>query len=107
MIPWRAYYTGGGRYTSRTHEPKSLPDDGLLGIVKYLNKRTQAGKHYRAILSGDTWYFFWRGEWFSNSDSREENERRYPGCVLIRGKWTLTEEMDRVQAEMAADKEAP
>lgn len=101
MIAWRAYFTDGRRFDSRADDPASLPSDGCLGIVKYLDKP------YRQILSGDDHYFFWKGEWFSNSDAREEIERRYPGCLIIRGKWAASEEMSRVQAEMAAAKEAP
>lgn len=107
MTGWRAYYADGARYSSRESRPEDLPRDGVLGIVKYLDKRTQAGKPYRAILSGDDHYFYWQGEWFSNSDPVDEIRRRYPGALLLRGRWTASAEMECVQAEMARAREEP
>lgn len=106
-MQWRAYYSGGRRYTSREHAPEDLPRDGVLGIVKYLDRRTRGGVQYRQILSGDDHYFWWRGEWFCNNDPPDEIERRFPGAMILRGKWTLSGEMDRVQAEMAEAREEP
>lgn len=106
-MEWEAWYTERRRYASPGWAPDELPGDGCLGIVKWLEKRHPVIWD-RQILSGDRHYFFWEGEWFSNSDSREEIERRYPGVeVIVKGKWTLTSAMKRVQAEMAEAKEPP
>lgn len=106
-MEWEAWYTGGRRYASPAWDPDELPTDGLLGIVKYLDRTTRAGKPYRHILSGDDRYFWWRGEWFSNSDPVEEIEARYPGALIVRGQWVPTEEMDRVRREMQEAQEPP
>lgn len=104
---WRAYYAGGARFSSRETKPEELPPDGLLGIVKYTGEFTTGGVPYRLILSGDDHYFFWQGEWFCNRDSPEEIERRYPGALILRGKWTTDAEMERVRAEMDRAREVP
>lgn len=106
-MQWRAYFVDGARYSSGETKPEQLPADGVLGIVKYKPERTQAGKPYREILSGYDHYFFWRGEWFGNSDTRKDIERRYPGALILRGKWTTGAEMKRVQGEMDRAQEEP
>lgn len=107
LVGWRAYFADGARYDSRGTAPEELPTDGVLGIVKYKPERTRAGKPYREILSGYDHYFWWRGEWFGNSDPSDEIERRYPGALILRGKWVTNAEMKRVQADMARAREEP
>lgn len=107
MNQWRAYYADGSSYSSAEIQPRGLPDDELLGIVEYLPFDTPS----RYTHTGYDWYFFWEGPEGlvigGNSDSREDNERRYPGATLIRGKWTTHENMREVRALMQAWHDPP
>lgn len=67
-----------------------LPDDGIQGFLKIFADGTKQN------VSGYDWYFWVMhpsGEPLisGNNDSPEENRRRYPGCVLKRGKHTTDE----------------
>lgn len=106
-VGWRAWYVGRRTYTSARTAPEDLPDDGLLYVVEYTGLDTPK----RHLHSGHDWYFWWHGPEGlvigGNSDSLEENERRYPGAVFVRGKWTTHEEMKRVRDAALKAHEAP
>lgn len=105
--PWRAWFVGDSVISSADMDPDDLPRDRLLGVVEYLPFDTP--KRYQH--TGENWYFWWQSPdglvIGSNSDSLEENQRRYPGAVFVRGKWTSHQEMQRVRDEMQAAHEAP
>lgn len=78
----------------------SLPDDGIQGFCKLFADGT------RQIISGFDWYFSVLHPSGAiiisgNNDHPEENERRYPGCCLKRGKHT-TDEWAHISAELLA-----
>lgn len=104
---WRAWYADGSVFDSAGTTPDELPDDGCLYVVVYTDLETPK----RAAHSGEEWYFWWPSPEGlvvgSNSDSRAENERRYPGAVFVRGKWTTLEHMRRVRDEALAAHEVP
>lgn len=81
----------------------SAPPDGVLSVVVYHEKD---GKIVRFTHDGHEWYF-WdsTGLIGSNSDSIEENKKRYPDCIFKRGRWIDTVEMHRIQAEAADDRD--
>lgn len=88
---WRAYYTDGRAFDSATHDWVDLPDDGLLVLVIYYDRWSGDGTvQQRMTLDGDDHYFHVPGtELFGcNNDPIEEIERRFPGAVVKRGKWT-------------------
>jgi hypothetical protein len=103
---FRAWYDDGSVYDSGT-DPEYLPPDGLLGVVEYLPFDTPK----RHILTGYDRYFWWRGPKGlvigGNSDDRATIEARYPGAVIVRGRWTTHEHMREVQRAMQAAHEGP
>lgn len=102
---WRAWYVDAV-YDSAGTDPEELPDDGCLYVVAYTGLETPT----RGLHSGEDTYFWWRSPEGlvigSNSHDREENERRYPGAVFVRGKWTTYIRMKEVRDEALAA-EAP
>lgn len=98
---WRAWFTGPDAvYRSDEVDPADLPDDGCLGVVVYLDLETPK----RAVHTGYDIYFWWPSPHglviAGNSDPRDENERRYPGAVFVRGQWTTYEHMHAVREAM-------
>lgn len=106
VLGWRVFYPGGVTRNSSDTLPKELPD-GILGIVEYLP--FDSPKRY--FHTGYDWYFFWDGPRGlvigGNSDRLEENKRRYPGAVFLRGRWTTHEHMREVREAMNEAKEPP
>lgn len=92
---WRAWYVGGRVLDSRDCAWDDLPDDGVLVVVQFHDDGT------RRFAAGDDWYFMLDGTLAHNSDTRAENERRYPGAVLKRGMWASDDEFGRA-VEVAA-----
>lgn len=98
-VRWRAWYVGGAVYDSTETEWAALPEVGVLGVVVWF---ADGGKRN---CSGDTWY--WRletSDGWTIAHSREpiEELRQVYGAQqpFKRGKWTLEEEMHRVNAAM-------
>ena len=97
VIAWKAWYTGGRAYCSTGKDFTELPDDGCLGFVLLLDKFSADTQH-RRIMHGANWYFFYDGDGgpiYGHSDEPDISER-FPGAVIVRGKWTNETEMDRV-----------
>lgn len=104
---WRAWFVGGEVYVSTETAPSELPDDGCLGVIHYTGLETPK----RHLHSGEDLYFWWDGPEGlvigSNSDDPDVTRQRYPGCVIVRGKWTTPERMAAVQRQMNEAREAP
>jgi hypothetical protein len=102
VASWKAWYIGGRVFCSATHAWADLPDDGMLFLKLYFDERTPDGVQLGQNCSGDDWYWHVPGTDLYAHDSRQtrdEIERRYPGAILKRGKWTTPDEMQRVNAE--------
>ena len=82
-----------------------LPEDGLQaikGLYNHVNPSNEVP--YAFSLSGCDWYFM-TPDGIVGGDTnttKEEIERRYPGAVVKRGKWTSPANIDRINAEVAA-----
>lgn len=105
VVGWRAWYTGGLRYSSAEWRWEDLPPNGILAVVAY--ERTRP---YRRILSGASLY--WRnadgsfGQW-GYSPSVVDDPPEFDGCVVKGGDWTTTAEWERVLGEAMDAHEAP
>lgn len=106
VIAWKAWFAGGAAYCSSGTRWEELPSDGMLGVVTVFDERhTGTGERLRRVINGRDWY--WTapapdGEtiYGYSDDDPEEIRDRYPGAVLVRGKWTSDPEMARVSLEM-------
>lgn len=103
-VTWRAW-TESGCFDSSEHEFEDLPDDGILFIMVYY--ANEKGRIVRRQLSGDDWYFCQRKPGRadligSNRHDPESTARRYPGCIIKRGKWTDDLTFQEVQLEAMA-----
>lgn len=92
---WRAFYTEGREYSSINTRWSDLPDDGMLAVTIYYDEWS-GDTQYSSVLSGYDWYFHnpETGLFGGNSDTRDENERRYPDACLKRGKWAPRHEAE-------------
>ena len=108
---WRAFYTEGRVFDSATIAWAGLPDDGVLVVVVYLDENGADGLPLRQLNSGTAWYFEFKSEldvaYLGNNAPREENEIRYPGCILKRGKGVDLATMDIVEKLAMEAKTAP
>ena len=117
IVGWRAWFdelTGRlSRYDSATTRHADLPRDGLLTIRAYYIKGYDSrGTPYADLFSGDDTYVFYdhpSGELViaSNYDSVVDNEARYPGATIIRGRYTTGAIMDEALAKSHSEKDAP
>lgn len=99
VLGWALVYTtdGGLRvYHSDEWAWSDLPADGVLDGV--LLKEGDDGRRCRQTLGGSDYY--WRaphpsGEYIygHSNDPPAEIAARYPGAVILRGKWTTDREM--------------
>lgn len=84
-MEWEAFDADGGRYTSLD----DLPEDGLVGVVEYLEPP------YRVIVDGGNWYV-WDGErWKASGDGSDDGRwgRRPRGDVVIRSAPSLDDDV--------------
>lgn len=107
VIGWRVWYGDDSKYDSKNTRWEDLPDDGVVVVMLYFDNKT------RRIMDGSDWYFrakhksgdFIYGE---NSDSPEENRKRYgKGISLKRGQWTTEKIMYALQEEAMKTKDCP
>lgn len=103
MIAWKVWFEGGVSYCGTDSDPADLPDDGCLGVML---KITDGTKHnwtgtdwywYCEILGDPGWFCGYREEY----PTAEDVIARYPGAIVIRGKWTSFADMRRALDEMA------
>jgi hypothetical protein len=85
VVGWKAWYADGKKYNS---DWSALPDDGVIHVAVFLSDKDRFGNYVKRIETGHDWYFSDGDQLFGgNSDSLEENQRRYPHCSFKRGKW--------------------
>lgn len=101
-VRWRAWFVGMDVYDSlEGFEWEDLPDVGVLGVIVYF---ADGGKR---VCSGDTWYwqYYSDGHW-TIAHSREPIEELmevYGDQPFKRGKWTVEQEMYRVEQAMMSE----
>jgi hypothetical protein len=96
---WKAWFTEKRHYTSKDTNFEALPSDGCLGFKIFYSATTGL-----FLKSQD--YYFKHDKLIGGDldkpgrDVRQEIMDRYPGAIIIRGKWTDDEDMERVDQEM-------
>ena len=99
VVGWRVWVDGEGIYDSHNNTWDSVPSDGIIEMVTY----KEGG--YREMFSGHDHYFHAphsKGTIYGcNNDSMDEIKRRYPGAVIKKGKWIPSEEMAKIQKDIA------
>jgi hypothetical protein len=86
VVGWRAWYSDGKVFSSKTTRWHVLPADGVLIIILYYadaRRRIMQGADYYFIASGvaDAIY----GE---SGEPPEAIVARYPDAIVKRGRWT-------------------
>ncbi len=111
VIDWHVFYDDGKEFTSARTDWDSLPRDGVQAVVLYFDEVTKAGAPYRRIMSGHDFYFRAdgsRGYIFADSDDPAgEIKKRYPGALILRGKWADEETHYAINFMASEAKEAP
>jgi hypothetical protein len=96
-IRWRIWYTDNRLFDSDAgHTIDDLPRDGVLYVR--IDHPDTPGKH--RVMGQCDWYWHDPVKNIWASDSRqtpEEIKARYPGAILLRGKWTSDEEIARIR----------
>jgi len=106
VIGWKIWYIGGLVFSVHDGKFCAAPKDGVLHMMVYYDKLDGQGRPTRLSFSGDDWYFSDGLQLFgSNSDSVEENKRRYPRCCFKQGKWATPEEVNRISKTAFEDYE--
>jgi len=100
---------------------EDLPDDGLLGIRWYEDKFKEPDPNGNTVriglkMTGMDYYFQAPGPNgiimgadidHREVDRKEEIQRRYPGAVVKRGKWTDPDTFDDAWQDIKAATELP
>ena len=100
-VGWKAWYIGGRKYDSSRTAWADLPDDEVILIQLYFDKRGERSRlPYRRVFLGDD--YFWHKPpdvWGScrHADmTPEQIIERYPGAIIKRGKWTSDDEYNHI-----------
>lgn len=111
VVAWKAWFTNNPEKPGwRTYESEStlfgeLPDDGMEGLVLFLDNGT------RQMVSGQTSYFQWSGPdgvvIDADFELPDKVAIRYPGAVIVRGRSVTLEVMGEIDAEMMASRNTP
>ena len=97
---WRAWYVGGRVYDSKTTAWADLPDDGVIQIYLYMDRRDKTSRMpYRRGMAGSDYYWHVPGESvYGCCDASEmtpgQIAERYPGALIKRGRWVSQKEYD-------------
>jgi hypothetical protein len=94
VIGWRVWYERDV-YDSKKHGLSDLPDDGLQKMRLYYcdgRQRDLSGADYYWIAENETGMIY-------ATDSNPPDPMRYPGAIVIRGKWTSEENLYRIEQE--------
>lgn len=90
---FRAWYTEGRIFDGESFEDwQALPEDGVLTVMLWHPDGT------RRVEQGNDFYFATPDGVYGHND-QPDNEDRYPGASVKRGKWTTDAEMERVATE--------
>ncbi len=107
VIGWRAWYDGGLVFDSKTTAWENLSADGVVSIVLYEDTTTPAGDPTRRVMEGSSFYFRAPGArdfiYGHSEGPAAEIQSRYPGAIVLLGKWVDGVTLERIQtAAMAA-----
>ncbi len=97
VIGWRVWYDDGRVIDARQAPWEALPADGVQLVMLYHAGGT------RRVMQGNEYYWRWRSDFglvYAHADTRPD-EARYPGAVILRGKWTSDENLARIEREAA------
>ena len=99
VLGWRAWYTDVYVFSSDKTQWVHLPDVGIVLVMLYFDKYTDAGKQYRAMQGGSDWY--WPHEHSLSSHSEKGKWLSPPegidSALLKRGLWVSDAEYAHVQ----------
>lgn len=100
IIGFRVWYEGDRVFDSKTTVWEDLPDDGLIIVMLYENKRLKSGNgHYRRVCSNKSFYWTVPPNILDVFYDDENPVVRYPGAIAKRGKWVPYAEYDAVIKE--------
>jgi len=104
LIGWKAWVAtqyGFTRYNSLQHKWEDVPKDGMLALRTYESELKSNKTPVGFKFLGCDYYFMARRD----KDVEKEIEKRYPGAIIRRGKWTdvVTFELARKEMEAAAN----
>jgi len=101
VLGWIAWFDDKKKYNSKETLWDDLPSDGCL-IVNVFSKIEDQPNILCLTLNSDDWY--WKqvredGDIIYGSDTKQTEQEikdRYPGAVLLRGRWASEEIMNFV-----------
>lgn len=95
-IGWRVWFEAGKVFDSKTSSWKDLPDDGVIIVVVYHQKRLRSGDgHYRTRYANQDYYWTMPNAPDEIFCSNENPLERYPDAVVKRGKWVPYDEYEK------------
>lgn len=124
IIGWRAFYTEDREYENGDdllESFKTLPNDGLLSVVLYLDRNRPDGHPYREIVScpaefskspySHDYCFAVQSEngpmFMFDPGPPKDIKKRYPGAIVKRGKGVDPDTFKQVQAKVMGSVECP
>lgn len=112
VVAWKAFYTEGRIFDGKSVKDfRGLPDDGVLVIVLYYDRKRPDGHPYRDILDGHNWYFCAPSEkgtmYMCDNSPKEDIALRYPKAVIKRGKGVDRDAFDIVDSLAMKSVECP
>jgi hypothetical protein len=105
IIGWKVWYEDGQVFDAKTYEWKNIPDDGVLLVMLYQEKRDTSGYRYRIIHQGNDYYWTTPSSGLEVFSSNEHPGERYPGAIIKRGKWVPIVEYTQTVKKALEDRE--
>lgn len=97
IIGFRTWYENDKVYDSKSTTWKELPDDGLIVVILYENKRLRSDDgYYRRILSNKSFYWVMPDNPLDVFYDDENPTKRYPGAIIKLGKWVDYDQYEAV-----------
>jgi len=109
VVGWKIWYDDGSKYSSKDIDWADLPVDGVQYLMLYESTFDHHDPPQRTRMShsGQDHYFRQETEhgvvYGSNNDSKEQNEERYPGAVVLKGRWADSDFYENIIVEAMAD----